>query len=303
MRGDWAAIGRVLAGEDGFFIDEGTHSFLHVARGDTLVVTFDNLDIAMDKRRDRRPWGHAFIAARGYSMLGVMADGWTWYRDPWVFATFDRLQAEGFFARFRRVVFYGASMGGYAACAFVAACPGADVVAISPQSTLDHRLVPWETRYAAARGRDFSGPYGDAAVASRAARRVVLLHDPYAPLDARHVARFDGPNVLALRAPLLGHRLGSSLSQMGVLSPIVSGLLDGSLTGPDYYRLLRARRDFPRYQRELFCRALDRGHPQLARRLADWVLARQDHPFIRRQIAHISPEAWLAPRSTGPMGA
>jgi hypothetical protein len=257
---------------------------LFVPRSDTLVVTFDNLDLAMGKREDRRPWGFGFIEKQGWSMLGVMAEGWTWYRDPWVWAQFDALAAEGFFDRFRRVVFYGASMGGYAACAFSAACPGADVVAISPQSTLDRALVPWETRYRTAWGRDFSGRYGDAAVASRAAGRVALLYDPYETLDAAHAARFDGPNVVRLRAPLLGHRLGSSLLQMGILTPIILGALNGTLEEVAYYRLLRARRDFQRYQRELFRKAVARGRPDLARRIGRWVLARGENRQIRRAM-------------------
>ncbi|MFZ5709066.1 MAG: hypothetical protein ACOY4T_05155 [Pseudomonadota bacterium] len=286
--GGWAAVARSLAGPDGFYTGNGTHSFLFVPRSpDVLVVTFDNLDIAMGKREDRRPWGYAFIEAQGWSMLGVMADGWTWYRDPWVAAEFDRLRDEGFFARFGRVVFYGASMGGYAACAFVGAADGADAVAISPQSTLDKRIVPWETRYRTAWDRDFGGRYGDAARASKAARQVTILYDPYEPLDAGHVARFDGPNVVRLRTPLLGHRLGSSLSQMGILSGVILAALDGSLSEVGFYRVLRARRGFARYQRELFQRAVARGRPALARRVGRWVLARGDNRAIRAAMREL----------------
>jgi hypothetical protein len=281
----WAEIARGLAGEKGFYTDNGAHSFLYMPRGRTLVVTFDNLDIAMNKREDRRPWGFQFIEKQGWSMLGVMAGGWTWYRDPWVAQEFDRLAASGFFAQFERVVFYGASMGGYAACAFSAACPGADVVAISPQSTLDKAQVPWETRYKVAWDRDWSGKYGDAAEASRAARRVSILYDPYEPLDAGHAARFTGGNVVKLRTPLMGHRLGSSLHQMGILNPIILAALDGSLTEGGFYRRLRARRNFARYQRELFKRAVAGGHPALARQLGRWVLARGDNRYIRQEMA------------------
>lgn len=296
----WAEIARDLAGPEGFYRENGMHSFLHIPRGRVLVVTFDNLDIAMTKREDRRPWGFDFIRRQGWSMLGVMANGWTWYRDPWVWAEFDRLAQEGFFAGFDRVVFYGASMGGYAACAFAPAHPGADVVAISPQSTLDRSIVPWETRYRTAWDKDFSGKYGDAAEASRAARRVILLYDPHEPLDRAHAGRFTAENVLHLRAPLLGHRLGSSLNQMGVLSPVILAALDGSLTGAEFYRRLRARRDFPRYQRELFRRALDRGRPGLAARVGRWVLARGDNRHIRLAMAGLAEPPPPGPRPAGP---
>lgn len=285
---DWAQIARRLAGPFGFYTDNGVHSFLYVPRDPSvLVVTFDNLDIAMTKRADRRPWGFEFIERQGWSMLGAMAGGWTWYRDYWAMAEFDRLAREGFFARFGRVVFYGASMGGYAAAAFSAACPGADVVAISPQSTLDKAVVPWETRYRTVWDKDFSGKYGDAAQASQAARRVTILYDPYEPLDAGHARRFTGANVVALRAPLMGHRLGSSLLQMGILSEVMLKALAGTLGPGEFYRLLRARRDFPRYQRELFERAVARGRPDLARRVGRWVLARGENRYIRLAMADL----------------
>ncbi|SOC08989.1 hypothetical protein [Rhodobacter maris] len=277
----WGKIARGLAGPEGFYTGNSTHSFLYIPRGKTLVVSFDNLDIAMTKREDRRPWGFEFIEKQGWSMLGVMAGGWTWYRDRWVSDEFDRLAAEGFFAQFERVVFYGASMGGYAACAFSGACPGADVVAISPQSTVDRAVVPFEMRYKVVWDADFSGKYGDAARVSSAARRIFLLYDPYEPLDAGHANRFTAPNVMKLRAPLLGHRLGSSLSQMGILSPIILAALAGTLTEAEFYRRLRARRDFARYHRELFDRAVQKGHLKLARRFGAWVLKRGDNRAIR----------------------
>jgi hypothetical protein len=284
----WDQLARRLAGPEGFVRDGGEHSMLFVPRDSrTLVVTFDNLDIAMEKREDRRPWGYSFIEKQGWSMLGVMAGGWTWFRDPWVTAQFDDLADSGFFARFDRVVFYGASMGGYGAAAFVPACPGADVVAISPQSTLDRALTPWETRYTTAWGRDFSGPYGDAAAVSAAAGRVILLYDPHEPLDSQHVARFTAANVMKLRAPMMGHRLGSSLQQMGILTPVILAALDGTLTEAEFYRQLRARKTFPRYQRELFDRAVRRGHTALARRMGRWVLTRGDNRHIRKAMADL----------------
>ncbi|MGP3699816.1 hypothetical protein [Rhodobacter sp. NSM] len=300
---NWPSVARALAGPEGFLRDDGRHSFLFIPRGDVLVVTFDNLDIVTQKRKDRRPWGFSFIEKQGWSMLGVMANGWTWYRDPWVEAEFDRLAAEGFFTRFRRVVFYGASMGGYAALSFVAACPGADAVAISPQSTLDRALVPWETRYRKAWDRDFSGKYGDAARASAAAGQATILYDPYEPLDAAHTARFSGTNLRLLRAPLMGHRLGSSLNQMRVLSPIILAALDGSLTEAEFYRILRARRDFPRYQTELFRRALERGHEKLARKLARWVLARGANRAIRRRLREMDNHSHLSGSLHSPCGS
>ncbi|WP_375261995.1 hypothetical protein [Palleronia sp.] len=273
--GQWSDIARDLAGERGFYEDLGDHSLLFQDRSETLVVTFDNLDIAMEKREERRPWGYSFIEAQGWSMLGVMADGWTWFRDSAVDDAFLRLSREGFFDRFARVIFYGASMGGYGAAAFSAAAPGATVFVTSPQSTLDKSVVPWEVRYKTAWDRDFSGPFGDAAVASRTAKAVHLLYDPYVAPDAAHAARFTGENVVHWPCPLLGHRLGSSLHQMGALKEITVAAIEDRLDRRMFYRLLRKRRDLPRYQRELVHHAVERGHPGLALKVCNHVLARR----------------------------
>jgi|GEM_PF-82526 len=279
---DWGSVARELAGTTGFYKEVKDHSFLHVKRGKTLVVTFDNLDIAMNKRDDRRPWGYSFIEKNGWSMLGVMANGWTWFREPQVSAEFDRLRDEGFFAQFGRVVFYGASMGGYGAAAFSAAAPGSTVFAISPQSTLDKSVVPWEMRYKTVWGRDFSDHYGDASASSQTAAAVHLLFDPYVPADAGHAERYSADNVIKWRCPLLGHRLGSSLNQMGVLQHIARDAINGVLDRQTFYQHLRERHDFPRYQRELANLALERGRPDLAKRVCAYVLARRSDKFFRQ---------------------
>lgn len=116
---------------------------------------------------------------------------------------------------------------------------------------------------------------------SAAARQVSILYDPYEPLDAQHAARFDNANVQHLRAPLLGHRLGSSLNQMGVLNPIILGALNGTLTAQGYYALMRARRELPRYQRELFNRAVAKGHTKLAKALGRHILAKNPNRAVR----------------------
>lgn len=286
---DWSDIALELAGKEGWYRPGvNGHSFLYMPRSsDTLVVTFDNLDIAMTKRDDRRPWGYSFIKSQGWSMLSVLSGGWTWYREQWVSDQFDQLKSEGFFKQFKRVVFYGASMGGYAACAFSPAAPGCDVIAISPQSTLDKAIVPWESRYKVVWDSDFSGPYGDAAEVSNAAHRVYILYDPYEPLDAGHAARFTNDNVEHLRAPLLGHRLGSSLNQMGILSPIILGALNGTLTSHGYYQLLRTRKESPRYQRELFKRAVKAGHKDLARSLGAYILDKNPNRAISKGLKEL----------------
>lgn len=281
----------------GFYRDLGAeHSALFVRAGPTLIVTFDNLDHVLDHGAGRMPWGFDFVQSMGWSILGMMAHGWTWYRDADVIGFFEELHAEGFFEDFAQVVFYGASMGGYAAAAFSAAAPGATVITISPQATLARARVPWESRYRNAWDRDWTGPFAYAPASLGAAARIYLFHDPRAPLDARHAALFDLPAVTHLRCPFMGHRIASALQEMKILKEVVIEAVEGRLTPAGFHRARRARRDSPRHYRTLLQHLGGRGRPWLEERLCRLYLARWRGPMVRRQLqAALAAQAGHAP--------
>ena len=74
---------------------------------------------------------------------------------------------------------------------------------------------------------------------------------------------------------------------MGILTPVILAALEGRLEAAAFYRLLRARHSFPRYQRELFQRAIERNRPGLARRVGNWVLKRGDNRLIRQAMTNL----------------
>lgn len=262
------------------------HSALFVRGGPTLIVTFENLDDVRDKGADRLPWGHQFVLGEGWSMLGLMAHNWTWYRDAAVQDFFDELRDSGFFSGFERVVFYGASMGGYAAAAYSAAAPGATVIAISPQATLARDVTGWETRYRRAWRRDFSASsrYAHAPDMIRGAGRVHLFFDPSSPLDAMHAALFQGENVAKLPCRRMGHRIASLWLGMGILKPIVQDCVAGSLTRERFFRYLRLRRGSVRYQRQLLEQLVSGGNHARVALYCRAVLARRRAPVFRRAL-------------------
>ncbi|WP_371056098.1 phosphoadenosine phosphosulfate reductase [Rhodosalinus sp. K401] len=279
-----AALARIGA-ERGFYEEIGSeHSALFVEAGPTLIVTFENLDHVRDNAADRMPWGYGFVSGQGWSMLGLMAHGWTWYRDAAVFDFFDRLRDAGFFDRFERVVFYGASMGGYAACVFSAAAPGATVIAISPQATLSREVASWETRYHRVWRRDFTGRYGFAPEMTAAARRVHLFFDPSSQLDAMHAALFQGGNVRKFYCRHMGHRIASLWLRLGILKPVVLDCVENRLTPLRFYRHMRARRGNPRYEKELLRRIEARNRPCLVIRYCEAILARRRAPHFRKAM-------------------
>ncbi|MDV4144801.1 phosphoadenosine phosphosulfate reductase [Shimia sp. FJ5] len=282
---DWRENLHAIGKKEGFCEELGAqHTALFVERGKTLIITFENLDHVYDRAADRMPWGYGFVESRGWSMLGMMAHDWTWYRDEAVWDFFDRLRDEGFFKKFDKVVFYGASMGAYAASVFSAAAPGATVILISPQATLDREVAPWETRYRKAWRRDFHTRYGYGPEMVAAAGDVHLFYDPRNTMDSMHAALFRSGNVTKYRCRFMGHRIASLWIQLGLLKPIVEACVDGSLTPGKFYHWMRARRENKRYQKE-FMQTLEReDRPKLLIRYCEAVLARRGAPHFRNAM-------------------
>ena len=284
-RSEWLGHLEEIGRKDGFFESIGDeHSALFVKRGKTLMVTFENLDHVYERSDDRMPWGYGFVEAHNWSMLGLMAHDWTWYRDEAVFDFFDSLRDEGFFKGFERVVFYGASMGAYAACAFSAAAPGATVICISPQATLDRTIASWECRYLKAWRRNFGSRYGYAPDMVEAAEKVHLFYDPHAPLDAMHACLFQSENVTKYKCRFMGHRIASLWVSLGILKPIVEGCVEDRFAVDEFYKLLRARRENPRFQRELLNRLIGAGNDRRVINYCQQVLARRGAPIFRREM-------------------
>lgn len=265
-----------IGSEKGFFEVLGVgHKALFVEAGPTLVVTFDNLDDARqdDVGTDRLPWGSNFAVSNGWSSLGIMAHGWTWYRDDAVYDFFDRLRNEGFFNRFEKVVFYGVSMGGYGASAFASAAPGCTVIAMSPQSTLETRIIGgWETRYRQGWTQDFTTRYGFGPDGAAQARRTYLFWDPLIAEDAGHAAMYDSPNVTEVRCRRFGHGLATSLVRMGILKKLVQGIVNDDISQIEIYKIMRARRSSPAYQKSLLRRLEDTDHHSLTKRFCEEVI-------------------------------
>ncbi|MFD2740043.1 glycosyltransferase family 2 protein [Sulfitobacter aestuarii] len=251
----------------GFLEKNLRHSLLFTRRqSDRLLVTFDNLSNVNDTAPGRDPWAFKFARDNCHSHLGVMAHVSDWYRDAALIRRFEVLAEEGFFEGYERVLFAGVSMGAYAALAFSSLVPGAHVVAINPQSTLDPALVPWETRYENGRRQDWSLPLGDGAALSAGAERVNIFYDPYHALDQKHVDRFSGDNLRIFRCRHSSHKTAVFLRKIGVLKEVMNRALTDELTPEDFYRMYRARRNLPWYRGAVSGYFRERGRTALADR-------------------------------------
>lgn len=249
---EWLARLDELGDDLGCFTPLGAHHAAFFADGDdTLIVSFETIAQCRATGPDHKPLGLAVAQANGWSHLGLIARAPRWYRDAQVLDFFDAQIDEAFFESFKRVLFYGAGMAGYAACAFSLSAPGATVLAIAPQATLDPEIAPWESRFTWARRLDFRARFGFAPDMLEGSRNAFILYDPTQTADAMQATLFRRPFVHMLRTPRLYGPTPEALARMDLLTPLLELAGTGRLTGQKVAALLRKRHSDPVHLRAL----------------------------------------------------
>jgi len=288
--GAWRKALDAIGDELGYCASLGTeHAALFIDGGPRLLVTFESRDSVM-KRPRALPRGFDLVRKHGWSLLALISDGNTWFRDPAVYGFIDRLLDDGFFEDFDQVLFFGSGAAGYAATAFSVAAPGAQVLAIRPQATLDPDITGWDRRYITERRRDFTSRYGYGPEMIEAAGMAFLVFDPtYAP-DAMHTALYGRTNVTPLRCPQTGLRIEDMLDLMDLTTPLIEQAMAGSLTGPSFALLWRARRDSPAYLRSLLKKAEVAGRTSHVIRICQHGLQTRHQSFFARRLQEIGAQ-------------
>lgn len=286
-RDSWLARIDAIGEDAGYFQTIGPRHWAFFAdESPTLLVTFETVE-AIRATATRLPMGHGIAAAKGWSHLCLIADGETWYRDPAVYRYFDRLVDDAFFEDFDRVVFYGAGMAGYAACAFSVAAPGATVLAVQPRATLDPAVAVWDTRNLAKRRLNFTDRYGYAPDMIEGTGEVFVIFDQTQPVDAMHAALFTRPYVTMLRCPYLGRSIDSALHQMHLLTGLIEAAGEGRLTKALFASALRQRRGYSPYLKALMAQAEATGHRPRAAMVCRNVVQRTNGRYFRKRLAEL----------------
>jgi hypothetical protein len=212
--------------------------------GEDLVLSFENADDS-NPEPNRLPWGYNHLREQGVAVLGVKTKRSDWYRGRELHDFFRSEDLHALVGSYRKVLFYGSSMGGFAALTFCT--PGALVLAHNPQTSLDPELTPWDSRYPEGKRQDWSGDFARAWDGARLASQVFATYDPFLEVDRRHVERLDPANLVPLKAPFLGHSLPSYLRRIGLLGDLVPLALSSGLTSEWWYGAIRKRRELARY--------------------------------------------------------
>lgn len=260
-----------------YFADEGT----------TLLVSFETVESVLG-RAGQMPLADSLARAHGWSVLTIIADGDTWFRDTAVYGFFDRQVDDAFFEDFDQVLFYGAGMAGHAACAFAVTAPGAQVLALNPRATLEPAQSRWDRRDLAARRRDFTSRYGYAPDMLEGAAQAVVIHDPTIAVEAMHASLFRAPYITRLSAWHMGDNLEPALIGSGILPTLVDQAMAGTLTAHNFAVLWRARRNYSPYLRAILAKAENIGRTKLAVMICRSVTSRLRAPSFARRLAKLT---------------
>lgn len=288
---DWLRRIEDIGETEGYFEPLGRrHSALFADRGPVLLVSFETHATIRAREDAQLPLGFTVAEATGHSSLTLIAESETWFRDRAVYAYFDRLVDEAFFEDFDRVVFYGAGSCGYAAAAFSVTAPGATVIALAPQATLDPRLAGWDERFREMRRTSFSDRYGFAPDMLEGVGAAYIVFDPVVTPDAMHAALFARPFVTLLSCRNLGPQVELLLNEMDLLETILQQACAGSFGAAEFWRLYRGRRNAPRYLRQVAARLGADGRTWLEALLCRNVVGRLNGPRFRNRLARLEEQ-------------
>lgn len=289
---EWKARLIAQADANGMSQELGPRHFAtFIDQNSTLLVTFETVQGIRALSATAQPFGFDMVQAQGWSHLCLISDGDTWFRDQRVYGFFDHLIDDGFFEDFDRVLFYGAGPCGYAAAAFSVAAPGATVIAVQPQATLDARMTEWDDRFTEMRRTSFTDRFGYAPDMLDAADRAFVIYDPAQDLDAMHATLFERPNVTRLRMRNMGSALQTSLLEMRILYRLILLASKERLSERSFYWLYRARRDNLPYLRGLADLLDARDRPYLNTLLCRNVISRLNARRFRRRLVALEKRA------------
>jgi len=277
---------RAQPGRNGFQRHlDAEHWVTFVDRGPNLLVSFEKLEDSLTTGDNGLPVGMDFVDEKNWSLLHFSAAADSWFRRDAIYRFVDELIDDAFFENFDQVTFYGAGRCGYAACAFSVAAPGARVLAIAPQATLESDRAGWDPRFPDARRMDWDDRYGYAPQMLEGASAAFVLFDPHMSFDAVHASLFQGSNVTRLKCRHFNGMIEIALREMDLLHQVIEMVADGTMTPQLFYRLLRSRRSNARYLRRLLFHTDGRKSPLRTAVLCIHVLDRMNGPAFRKRLA------------------
>lgn len=241
--------------------------------GRTCFVTFGSYTNEYDLTR--QGFGEDFLRDEGLTAIHVINRDNRWYQYPEITAALAEVAAA--VAPAQQIFTYGSSMGGYAALRFARTVGARTAVAISPQFSLDPRVVPFEDRWQAdlARITFIEGAFAPT-------ERQIVFYDTRLAQDAAHAAMFDvpGTETVMVGIPHAGHPVGPILAETGVLKTAIRAIVEGRFDPVAVQRAVRERRRRSQHHYFTLARRTEHSRPEV-------------HIALLRRAAAIEPESHI----------
>ncbi|MFG1481147.1 hypothetical protein V5F53_21235 [Xanthobacter sp. V4C-4] len=204
--------------------------------------------------------GEPFFVKRQIPAILFTARWNHWWQTPEMDEAIRLLEEQGIFERYRTIVTYGMSMGGYGALMYSNRLHAKRVIAVAPQYSLDAKRVPGERRWGEDR-KQYRNHYDDMSEGLIPSGQVTVLYDPLYKADRVHAGLIAGHRpVDHVMVPFAVHRVGRMLEDMGILSSVIDRSLRTGLDPVTFRSEVRAhRRAAPLYLSSLSRLLFKRG--------------------------------------------
>ncbi|WP_091740279.1 tetratricopeptide repeat protein [Phenylobacterium immobile] len=253
------------------------------------AVTFSPFD--EETGLERAGFGEHFFQQLGVDAVHIVPVGNHWYQYPDLPDLCAKVREA--VAGYERVITYGSSMGAYAAIRFGGWVGAHAALALSPQFSIAARpaalglhwrdYVPNDRRWRRY-GQSLRFPYE---ARRDFARHAVIVYDPLTE-DRQHAELYAATgDVTLVPAPHSGHPCGVLLTQSGLLTPLISDVLNNTFDAAHFRQEAeRLGKDTPQFLIEQALRAEGR---QERRRLAEMAYAAfPGNPSALRLMAQTS---------------
>jgi len=201
------------------------HHFARDGGSDRVACTFTPFNFY---DIESEGFGVNFMLSRGYDVIAFKCINDSWFQQ----ITQETIDIVGnITAQYARVVTYGSSMGGYAAIAFSKALHASSIVAISPQFAIDERSDQrWAKQASGISWKYRITPERVAACSMHLLYDDVMLLDALQVQKIAHVAENCVRDIRHLKFPFSGHPTGTFLAQTGLITTVVSAVLEGKMS-------------------------------------------------------------------------
>ncbi len=186
------------------------------------------------------PWGFNFIKKQNLNVISFASiESPCWYQSNIFYKFLEELAKQ--ILIFNERLGYGTSMGGYGVSAYSNTLNLTRVLLLSPISTLDKVLVPFEKRY----GIDEISPTWKGLDAAKINAPCYIVYDNLFRFDKKHAERYK--DLIPLRLPGVGHAIAPSLLIMNIIKNLFDNFIKNKIDTKIFHIDAKKRRKIPRY--------------------------------------------------------